>query len=308
MGNSIRTSWAVLSVLTAVTLWTYFPTFGDVVERWATNPLYSHGYLVPLFAAFVLWRRRSMLGGGLGDPSWYGVPCVLFGVLLHLAGAYFYFDWASSFFLLPVLAGLCLAAGGTKMLAWSWPAIAFLVFMLPLPYRLEVSLAYPLQRLATIASTYLLQTVGFPAVAEGNIIIMEEARIGVVEACAGLGMLVTFTALTTAVAMLLRRSLFDKIIIVLSALPIAIAANVVRIVVTGILAETIGNEAADEFFHGLFGYMMPAVALSMLWVEMKILAMLIVDAPVVNESTFGLAQVFSAKESVSPRGKVLEVR
>lgn len=194
------------------------------------------------------------------------------------------------------------------MLAWSWPAIAFLVFMLPLPYRLEVSLAYPLQRLATIASTYLLQTVGFPAVAEGNIIIMEEARIGVVEACAGLGMLVTFTALTTAVAMLLRRSLFDKIIIVLSALPIAIAANVVRIVVTGILAETIGNEAADEFFHGLFGYMMPAVALSMLWVEMKILAMLIVDAPVVNESTFGLAQVFSAKESVSPRGKVLEVR
>src|SRR5262249_44393678 len=148
-------------------------------------------------------------------PSWWGVPLLAAGTALHLAGAYFYFDWIDMASLFPSLAGLCLALAGGRVLRWAGPSIAFLLFMLPLPHRVEVALAYPLQRVATLASTSLLQPCGCPAVAEGTVIVMDEVHIGVVQACSGLGMLVTFFAMTTAVALVLKRCLADKVFIVL---------------------------------------------------------------------------------------------
>ena len=85
---------------------------------------------------------------------------------LYLAGAYFYFEWFSLVSLIPALAGIGLLSGGGNFLRWAWPGLAFLVFMLPLPYRVETALAHPLRSLATIVSTYALQTLGLPAVAE----------------------------------------------------------------------------------------------------------------------------------------------
>ena len=86
-----------------------------------------------------------------------------------------------------------------RLLEWAWPSIVFLAFMIPLPWRVENALGPPLQSIATTVSTYLLQTLGFMAFAEGNVIQLNEARIGVVEACSGLSMLITFVALSTAV-------------------------------------------------------------------------------------------------------------
>src|SRR5262249_62161946 len=114
-------------------------------------------------------------------------------------------------------------------LPWSWPAIAFLFFMIPLPWRVELALGGPLRRAATVASTYVLQTLGQPAYAEGSIIHVEGGQIGVVDACNGLGMLMMFFAFATAVAILSRRSWVDRVLLVLSAIPIALAVNVVRI-------------------------------------------------------------------------------
>ena len=91
--------------------------------------------------------------------------------------------------------------------------------MIPLPYRFEVALAGPLQRIAVISSTYLLQTFGLPAVAEGNIILLSEARIGIVEACSGLRMLVVFFALSSAVALVIRRPFWERAVVVASAMP-----------------------------------------------------------------------------------------
>src|SRR5439155_15879127 len=137
-----------------------------------SDPQYSHGYLVPLFALYLLWQRRGQVTSADLRPSCWGLPLVMGGAALHLLGAYLYFDWICGASLLPVLAGLAVCFGGRKALAWSGPAIAFLAFMLPLPYRLETALSHPLQRVATVASTYALQTLGFPAVAEGNVIVM----------------------------------------------------------------------------------------------------------------------------------------
>src|SRR5207247_2117523 len=117
---------------------------------------------------------------------------------------------------------------------FAWPALAFLGFMLPLPYQVEVALAHPLRRLATGMSTYLLQTIGYHAIAEGNIILIEQSSLGVAEACSGLGMLMTFFALATAMALAIRAPAVDRLVLVVSAVPIAVLANVMRITATGV--------------------------------------------------------------------------
>jgi exosortase len=263
--------------LSAVLVWAYWPTLVEIAGHWVSDPMYSHGYLVPVFSAYLLWARRGRLKGKRLSPSNWGFAFLALGLALHLVGARFYLDWLSAASLIPSLLGLCLGLGGRKALKWAWPSIAFLAFMLPLPYRLEIALGGPLQRLATLASTYVLQTIGLPAVAEGNIIIMEQAKINVIEACSGLGMLVTFFSLATGLAILIKRPWPDKVLVVVSAVPIALAANVARITVTGLLADTIGQDAALDFFHDLAGLFMVPLALGLLWLELFLLSRLLIE-------------------------------
>jgi exosortase len=212
-----------------------------------------------------------------------------------MAGAYFYFGALSEVAFLPALAGLCLCLGGWRLLRIAGPSIAYLLFMLPLPFSAEVALANPLQRLATVASTYLLQTCGLAASAEGNRIVLSQPEpLNVAEACSGLGMMMTFCAMATAVAIVLKRPLLDKIVVVVSALPVAVAANVFRITLTGILYETVGTQVGNFIYHDLVGLlvMMP-VALLLIWLELKILSRLLVEtepkAPIAFGLTLGLS-------------------
>src|SRR5262249_26497498 len=144
-------------------------------------------------------------------------------------------------------------------------------------FRVGVALADPLQRVATIASTFLLQTIGLPAVAERNTILLNEAKLDVVTACSGLRMLVIFFALATAVALLIRRPIWEKCLVVASAAPIALASNVVRITVTGILQQSVGAEAAKAVFHDLAGWLMMPLALALLGLELRLLDLLFVE-------------------------------
>jgi len=150
-----------------------------------------------------------------------------------------------------------------------------------LPYRIENAVGPPLQRMATLVSTYILQTFGLPAQAEGNVINLEDVQIGVVEACNGLGMLMMFFAYATAVAMVIRRPLLDRIIIVLSAAPIALIANILRIATTGLLHAYSTRAIADHVYHDLAGWLMMPMALVMFGAELFILSKLFieVDAP-----------------------------
>jgi exosortase len=257
-------------------LWAYWPTLGILADRWATDPQYSHGYLVPLFSLLLLWQRRGMLAGVVWVGNRWSIPLLLAGTALRLAGAYFCFDWLDAFSLPVCLAALAVLLGGWPCLLWSWPAVAFLGFMLPLPYRIEMALSYPLQQVATLASTYALQTLGFPALAEGNIILINDARIGVVEACSGLSMLMTFFALATAMTCLIQRPPLDKAVLIVSAAPIALAANVARITVTGMVHDLAGSAAANLIFHDLAGWLMMPAAVLLLWLELWVLGRLLV--------------------------------
>jgi exosortase len=287
-------------LLGGLLLWAYWLTLAAIADKWST-PQYSHGYLVPLFAAALLWLRRGKISPSSFRPSWWGAVFLALGAGMRLAGAYYYAEYLESLSLLPSLVGLSLCVWGRPALTWSLPAIGFLFFMLPLPYRVEIMLGVPLRRIAVLASTYVLQTLSFPAVAEGNIILMEHAPIAVVEACSGLSMLLTFFALSTGLALLINRFVVDKIVLVVSALPIAIIANVVRIVATAILTDTVGSEAARLVFHDLAGWLMMPVALGLLALEMALLAKLFVEPSAAGESAFAWHGLAPAAGSVVAR-------
>ena len=188
----------------------------------------------------------------------------------------FCFTWIDAVALLPSLAAVALLVGGRAALRWSWPAIAFLFFMIPLPYQIEIALGRPLQRVATLGSAFMLQTLGQPAVAEGNTIMINDVKLGIVEACSGLRMLVTFFAFSTGVALLIRRPWLDKMCIVLSAIPIALLTNIIRITATGVMYQ-MNAEFAHTFFHDLAGWFMMPVCLAFLGTELWILNRLISD-------------------------------
>lgn len=162
------------------------------------------------------------------------------------------------------VAGLFATVGGVAGLRWAWPSIVMLGFMIPLPFRVQFMLGSTLQSLATKASTYLLQTFGVPAVAEGNVILLSQTRIGIVEACNGLSMLLTFFALATGFAMLLERKWWYGVILIALAAPIALAANVIRITATGMLYEAEQNRLARIVFHDLAGWLMMPIGVVML--------------------------------------------
>jgi exosortase len=271
----------------AALLWAYGSTLGELVRRWAGDPQYSHGYLVPAFAALLLWLRRGRLAGARLAPSRWGFAFLLTGIVMRLAGTWFYFSWLDPVSLLPCLAGVCLLAGGWAALRWAGPAVAFLFFMIPLPYNLSLALADPLQTIATEASTYALQILGRPALAEGHVILLNEVELGVVEACSGLRMLVVFFALATALALVSRRPLWEKLVLIASAVPIALVTNIARITATGFLHDTAGPELANAVFHDLAGWLMMPVALLLLGLELKLLQKLFLEA--------------EAADAVSPR-------
>jgi exosortase len=270
---------AILSLVAATmaVVWAYWATFAELTRRWAADPQYSHGWLVPVFAAVLLWFRRDLLPENGPKPTWWGLPLLAGGIALRFVGSWLYFEWFDSLSLIPCLAGACLMMGGKSVWQWAWPSIVFLAFMIPLPFRLANALSDPLQHLATLTSTFALQTLGMPALAEGNTIQLDDVQINIVEACSGLSMLIVFFALSTGTALIVRRPLWEKGVILLSAIPIALVANILRITVTGVLFRLVSNEAADAFFHDAAGWLMMPVALGLLGGELWLLSKLLID-------------------------------
>ena len=269
----------ILIVLGCLT-WAFWSTLTELAHVWKTNDQYSHGYLVPGFALLLLWLRRGELDRRAARPSFVlGGLLLALGIGLRLAGVYWYYLWLDTISIVPCVAGVCWMLGGWAAWRWAWPAILYLSFMIPLPYRLATSMSAPLQSQATTTSTFIMQTIGLPALSEGNVIVLNEARIGVVEACSGLRMLVVFAALSAAMALLTRRPWLEKLILLASAVPIAIVSNIIRITATGILHETTSSETANAFFHDLGGWLMMPLGLLLLAVELKVLSHLFLDPP-----------------------------
>jgi exosortase len=281
-GWGARCAGGALVVLLGVS---FAECLSGLAQRWANEPDYSHGFFVPVFAAYLLWRRRDMRMAHACGGWWLGASLVLASAGVRLMSVRFHYTLLEPMSLLPCLAGVALLIGGWSWLRWSWPAIAFLAFMIPLPGFVAGQLGGPLQKITTVCSTYLLQTCDVPATATGNVIWLTEGRIGVVEACNGMRMLIAFFAVTTGAALLMRGSFREKAVIVLSAPAIGLFANVVRITATGLAHEWISPEVADKLFHDFAGWLMMPMAAVFLLAELYLLSRLLIaplEGPVVR--------------------------
>jgi exosortase len=260
-------------------LWAYWPALGEMAEKWRTDPQYSHGYLVPVFAAVLLYLRRGRLDRSKCRPDWRGLIPIALGAAMYATGGFLYMDVLSAGALIPTLLGAVLILGGPAAVRWAWPMILFLGFMIPLPYFVETAVGQPLQSVATHGSTWVLQTLGFPAVSEGNTILLEHGKIAVVEACSGLSMLLTFAALTTGMAMVIQRPMLDRVILVASTIPVALAVNIARISGNGIAIEVWDVDTAHRLFHDQGGWLMMPLAIALLWLELWVIGRVLVEAP-----------------------------
>jgi exosortase len=191
---------------------------------------------------------------------------VLVGLALARTLASIYFLGPIDAWTLPLwLMGGVWLVFGTRCLWWSLPAIAFLWFMIPIPFSAERLMSVPLQRIATKASTEILVTLGQPALAEGNTIWLGDNQLGVEEACSGIRILIGIYALAFAFVLFSRWSWWQKGLALVAALPIAIVANVTRIVVTGLLYQYTSSDAAHRFMHDFSGLAMIPFAALLFW-------------------------------------------
>jgi exosortase len=290
-----RTPWLIIGGLTLAIVLAYWNALMIVVDSWSTDQ-YSHGFLVPIFAVLLIAMLRQPFESVPASERWWGVMIVGGGLLMRVVAGHFHaltFDVVS---FIPAVAGVFVIAGGWSAFRWAWAPVAFLVFMIPLTHDLEHRFLDPLQRIATLMSTYTLQTLGLDAFNTGSqIIIGGTFRLNVEEQCSGLRMATIFLALSVAMSMIINRPWWTKAIIVLSGIPIALIANVIRIVVTALLFRMLGPDAEfpKHFFHGLAGWFMMPIALAIMYFEMLILDRVFIEEtqPLPQVAGFGPAPV-----------------
>ena len=198
-------------------------------------------------------------------------------LVVRLSFAYFRVKTFDMYTFVPALAGVFLMAGGWGVFRWAWVPIALLIFMYPLPEGHQRYLTGPLQTFNTVVATFLLQTLGFDAFRDGNLIRLGADHVmNVVDACAGLKMLTIFVWLAAVVIAVAGLQWWENLLIGISAIPIAILANTLRITTAGML-YSISPEMAEGFHDSTpAAVLMMGVAVGLMLLEMKLLSYLIV--------------------------------
>jgi exosortase len=280
MNTTFRPTWKTF-LIAGLLAWAYYPTLRDLFAKWMDDPQYSHGVLVPLLSAYLLYRNRDRLAGEARPWPWLGYATLFVALGLRAVAALLFFLPLDAFSLVVCLTGLAMVTGGRPVLRWSWQSLVFLLFMIPLPYQVERMMGAELQNIATIASTFLLQTLGQPAVAEGNRILIQEVQLGVVEACSGLRMLMTFAAFCVGAVFLMERHWLVKALVLASAVPIALVTNILRITATGLahvwLKDSGSKAGVLNFIHDFNGWMMMPIGLGFLLVELWVFRHLLIE-------------------------------
>ena len=254
--TSKATAIVAVAVLAVAFTWSYWPTLVRLVRSWEREPDYSHGYLVVPIALFFLWSRRHTFPEQLRRSLLPGTLLMAASVGVRYFAAIIHADAIDAWSMLLFLAGAVWLFGGFRLLVWGMPSIAFLFFMIPMPYRAETWLSQPLQRVATKISCWALQCLGQPAITKGNTILIDAYQIEIARACSGLRIFMGIIALAFVYLVLIRRSWWERMLLILSILPIALIANATRIVVTALLFQYTTGELAHRFSHDFAGWVM----------------------------------------------------
>lgn len=262
--------WALLGSAILV----YAPILAYMVHQWSWDDDYSHGFLILPLALWFAWERMPKLRRLEFAGSWLGLLPLAMGTLTLLIGrlGIELMNMRVSFvFTVIGLVVLLLGRQAFRILAFP---LLFLFLMVPLPRSLVNVVAFPLQLMATDFAVNVLYLLEIPSLREGNIIHLANTQLFVAEACSGLRSLTALITLGVIFAYFFRKSTAERIIIVLSAIPIAILVNAFRVALTGGLTHYMGQEAASGWIHQTEGLFTFGIAFLLLLLEAWLLSML----------------------------------
>jgi len=226
----------------------------DLVLDWWDDPNYSHGFLVPLFSAFVLWQRRETIRALDVRGSWWGLPVILAGIATLVVGQVGAEEFLSRSSLVIILGGLVWFHAGGPILRVALFPLLFLLFMVPLPAIIFYAIAFPLQSLAAQNAAFILDRLGVPVLLDGNVIHLSQISLGVTEACSGIRSLISLLALALAWAAFALPGGVAMVVFGALTIPITIVANAGRVVTTGLVGQWFGRVYAEGFFHAASGW------------------------------------------------------
>lgn len=247
-----ETRWYLLIFILLLAAVYHGIVYGMVLD-WDRDPNYSHGFLVPFISCYLLWLRRDMVSESMAAPTNSGIFILLFGVVMLVLGygASEFMTMRSS--MLVIIGGMIAFVYGYQLLKAVLVPLSYLFFMVPIPYILYDAVAFPLKLFVAKVAVMGLKLFSLPVVREGNVIIFPNITLEVVDACSGMRSLMSLLALSTAYGFMFLKKPWQRIAIVIAAVPIAIATNVFRVFATGYLARYVGQKAAEGFFHDFAG-------------------------------------------------------
>lgn len=289
--------WAVAGLFAVLLIGAaYADTLAYVIQQWMEDDNYSHGFFIPVIVAVLIWRKRDfMLAAGI-RPSWWGVLVLAVGGLLLIVGQLATLNVIENASLWLVIVGLFLAVTGPRA-TWevAFP-LGYLLTMFPLPQMIQQNLSSSLQLLSSKFGVGCLQLIGVTAFREGNVIDLGPIQLQVVEACSGLRYLFPLVSLALLCGYLFQDRLWKRVLLVGSAIPLAIFLNGIRIGVIGVLVEWYGQGAAEGFMHFFEGWVVFVVSFVILLAEMQLLSRIGQSAPQPSPSPAhgSVAKPFSA--------------
>ena len=267
-----------LAILTLISLWVYAPTLAHLAAQWWHDPNFSHGFFVPLFSAFVIWQDRGRLAQLPLQPSWSGLGIVAVALMVLVVGQTGAELFLARFSMLLLLAGLIVLFLGWNYLRVLLFPLAFLVLMIPIPAIVFNQITFPLQLLASRVAAGVLPLLGVPVLREGNIIVLPSMPLEVADACSGIRSLMSLGTLAIIYGYLMDRRIVVRVALALASVPIAVAANSLRIVGTGLLVQYWDPEKAEGFFHAGWGWIIFVISLTALYLLHRLILLIWPDA------------------------------
>ncbi len=236
-----------------------------LVQDWINIPDYSHGLLIPFFAAFLVWDQRALLRATPQKPTWAGIPLVVLGLFVLLVGVFGADLFLSRISFIFLAAGLIWTLLGSLMMRRSIFLLFVLTLAIPFPTVLFNHITFPLQLLASEVASNLLPLAGVPVLREGNVINLPAMPLEVAEACSGIRSLMSLFTVAVIFGYFLERGTGRRTLLAFASVPIAVAANVARIVGTGLCVQYWDPDKALGFFHEFSGWLMFLVSLACLY-------------------------------------------
>jgi exosortase len=260
-----RYAWLPYAGIALLLVVLYHRVAVKLVYDWYTIPDYSHGFLVPFFAAFLVWDKRKVLKTTPIEQTWSGIVLIVFSIMVLILGVYGVelFTARMSFILL--LTGLIATFFGWGMVRALRFPILVLVLAIPFPAILFNRITFPLQLLASRIASDILPLLGVPTLHEGNVIELPIMKLEVAEACSGIRSLMSLFTLAVFYGYFLEKTTRRRVILALASIPIAVTANVARIVGTGLCVQYWDPDKALGFFHEFSGWVMFVVSLACLY-------------------------------------------